>query len=272
MPTTKQDTKPKGNLLDALEESENIGGGGQGYIGKVIAETGWKIFVSGLSNAESFFPYDPFDKDTRDAAFAEAKQALPMGSTARPNTAFQLTMFKNSVLNKDTSAWKEDRVWVIPMWTESYKKVVKPAIAALIENGTPFDMGEEVWMRVSFKADPTGRTKKNYKWTEGSTEPEQVVELIAYPAEIYASKQAAEDASGDAPATSFSANGSQSDALEQMKNDPEFLDALRAAVKGKPKAKHADLVIPVIKEYLSEDTDYIATILPVVVALAMSPA
>lgn len=257
------DTKPR-SILDALEAGEKAdgGGGGAGYVGKVLTEIGWKVFVQGLSNEESFFPYDPFSDASRAEALADAKRAVPAGGK-RPNSAIQFTLFKGSVKNRDVSGWKGDRVFVTPQWTESYKQIIKPAIVALAAQGVDYQFGQEYWMRLGFKAEPTGRVRKNIKYTENGTEPENVAELIAFPSQIFATEEEAEAAAGQDPATEFS-NGNSNiaeDPLTTMETDAEFLAALKAVAK-KPKSQHDKLLLQLAGEYVANDDEYNQSVLP----------
>lgn len=271
--TKTKEVEKKRSLLDALEAGEKAdGGGGGGIIGKVLPEIGWKIFVQGLSNAESFFAFDPFDEDSKEEAKQSAKQSLPAGSTSRVQTAVQFTVFKNSVKGREVT-WQGDRVFTTPQWTEAYKQVIKPAIHVLAEAGQEFSFGEECWMRLGFKADPSGKMKANYKFDANqpvsAANPETVTDLVAYPAQIFADEAEAE---AGTPATEFSNGNGNGDYLAAVQGDKElfgdFTKALKTAAKGKVGKLQEKALLAVAKEYVSPDDEYNTSILDELKTLA----
>lgn len=183
-------------FIDALEELEKTESGGGGIICNFNVATGYKIFVAGMSNSESFFPFDAGNEDSKKAALARAKKALESAGAddKRPNAAVQVLARKATVKGREVG-WKEDRAFTYPLWTDGYKKVLKPH---LVELGlTPGDY----WGRISFTADPSGKKRKNQDGTEGD------VELIAFPAEVYPDEGAAALAAGEKVSTSTEGNG-----------------------------------------------------------------
>lgn len=168
--------QPAKSQLDALDEqAEKEGGSGGGFIAQFRFEAGYKAFVPGLGNRESFFAYTPGNEAEQAAAKAACQKCYnEHGVTDKgPQASAQLVVFKASVKGKEVK-WKDDRYFILPIWTDAYKKVLRPALQACGINAVG-----EYWGRISFKADPSGRKKKNKE--SGELE----VELIAFPAELF---------------------------------------------------------------------------------------
>lgn len=198
-PSSDERTTDMGTLFDDLDkqgEQESKGDGGGGVICQFRFEAGYKVFAKGLGNRESFFPYTPGNETSQKAALAKAKETgEKYGVTKSPSTAAQLVLRKNSVKGKEVT-WKDDRFFTYPVWTESYKQILKPALVAAGVNAIG-----DYWGRISFKADPSGR---KYKGQDGKEHDE----LVAYVAEIYKTEQdAIKAASKDAPAGAGNGNG-----------------------------------------------------------------
>lgn len=225
------------SFMDTLKAASNLDGGAGGYIAKVLVEMGFKIFVSGLSNADSFFAYVPTDKASVEKALSAAKQAQAAGSK-EPKPSFQLTIYKASVKGREV-AWTQDRVFTTQTWTPAYKQVIEPELMRLAKEGKLTQLGE-YWGRVTFKPDPTGRMQDNYKFVadapENDANKRQVPELVAYLAEIYQNEaQATQAASGEVVAS----NGHvQESVWTTLQGDADFAMALKEAgdaVKPTPK-------------------------------------
>lgn len=170
-------------LLDELDKQAEKEGTGGGIVGQFRFEAGYKIFAKGLGNRESFFAYIPGDEKSQAAAMAKAKEAATkLGVTSAPQTAAQLIIFKNSVKGREVT-WKDDRFFTYPVWTDSYKKGLKPKLSEL-----KMDHFGDYWGKIGFIPDPSGRKRKNQDGAD-------TVELIAIPVELYADEQAAIKAS-----------------------------------------------------------------------------
>jgi hypothetical protein len=155
-------------------QSESSGGGG--WICRVNIQLGYKVFARGYSNEESFFPADMNIEGSTEQAKAKAKAfvdkvnaELPAGENKvkNPTNAIWLEIEKDSVYNKDVSTWEGNRIFVTPVWTDAYNKVILPALK---ESGA--GLGWQ-WARVSFATDP-------YKATRMNQNGEEVANLVAY--------------------------------------------------------------------------------------------
>lgn len=166
-------------ILDELDKQAEKEGTGGGIVGQFRFEAGYKVYASGVNNRESFFPYTPGDQASQDAALARAKEtAAKYGVTKTPQTAAQLVIFKNSVKGREVT-WRDDRFFTYPVWTDGYKKALKPALVKL-------GIGSfgDYWGKIGFVPDPSGRKKKDQEGNE-------TVELIAVPVELFPDEQAA---------------------------------------------------------------------------------
>lgn len=168
------------DALDQLERQES----GRGFIGRIRLRVGYKTFVSGLSNSETFFAFMPGDEIAQIQQLQKAKELIAEhGAAVRPQAAVETTIFRDGVLNRDV-VWKQDRVFTCPLWTTAYKGIVKDAIKRL-----GIKPEGEFWGRIAFREDPSGRMEKG-------PSGEDRVALIAYPAEVYESEAAAREAAG----------------------------------------------------------------------------
>lgn len=166
-------------ILDELDKQAEKEGTGGGMIAQFRFEAGYKVFAKGLGNRESFFPYVPGDKAGQDAAMSKAKEtAAKYGVTGAPQTAAQLVVFKNSVKGREVT-WKDDRFFTYPVWTDAYKKALKPKLSAL-----GIDKFGDFWGKIGFIPDPSGRKRKDQDGNE-------TVELVAVPLELFADEAAA---------------------------------------------------------------------------------
>lgn len=156
------------DYINELEQDAAKASGGGGIVGQCELNRGYKVFISGLGNRESFFTY------TNEAGKAQAKSKAE-ATGGRPQDAVELVVFKSSVKGKEVT-WKDDRFFTFPLWTDAFKKIVLPSIK---ETKPP--LNQKFWAKVSFSPDPTGRTKKNQQG-------EDTVELVAFIAKVYASE------------------------------------------------------------------------------------
>ena len=217
--------------LSEIAQKESTGGG---IVGKLKLETGYKVFVSGVGNRESFFACDLRDEKQKAGALEKAK------AVGKPQASLQLIVYKDFVKGRDVT-WQDDRFFVYPLWTNAAKKIALPALKTANVN----TLGE-MWGRVAFADDPDGRTKQNQNG-------EEVVDKIAYIAEVFASEQAAlaSVVGGDvkaenAKATAPKQNGNVPVAYaDQPDAWLSFVGEVKKAIAGKP--------LPAIKKYLAEN-------------------
>ena len=209
--------------LDQLERMEKSWGG---IISQIEFTIGYKVFISGMSNEESFLPFT--DDASRKEALETCKAFLVARQvTSRPQSSIQFRVFKDDVKGREVT-WMGDRYFVTPIWTDAYKKIVRPAIEKLSLRAP-----QTFWGRITFAEDPSGRTREN-------RDGEIVPDLVAYPAEVFPNEQAATEAAGESSAPPVSGGPPVSTGLavptawvaypDQWK---EQVTLIKAAVEGK---------------------------------------
>ena len=252
------------SLLDSLNKTEKLDSGG-GYTGRVRLDVGYKIFIKGLDNKESFVPFDPEDADAQKKALIAARAiSTEHDPTRKPKPSVQITIYRDDVIGRDVT-WQDDRIFTYPTYTDGYKQVIKPALEGLAEQNKPIpSLGVDFWGRVSFIADPGGRTKKDQNG-------EEVPELIAYIADVFPSKNAAlafaVGAGSEEGGKTTQAPGSD-DPFTQMKDDADFLATLKTSVadlqkplKGtfgaKQEVQQNEAIKKIAAEWISDDAAYV---------------
>ena len=236
-------------MWDVLDEYESQESGGGGIIGKILIEIGFKAFVAGVGNEDSFFPFKAGAEKSKTAAKKKCDSLLSEhGVTTRAQVCLQFRVYKDDVLGREVT-WQGDRFFCHPLWTPAYKEIVKPA---LIETGAKLG---EVWGRIGFAPDPSGRTTENQ---QGDTVPETVEHLV----EVYADQAAAEAAVSEfAESGGGGGGGNSSDVVVPdgytaetwLSVKPEILEALGDDPSGGDIAKVASdygATVPAVKSLL----------------------
>ncbi len=171
-------------MWDVLEEYEQAETGGGGLIGKIKFEIGYKAFVAGVGNEESFFPFVSGDDTSKSAAKVKCDALISEhDSSGRSQVCFQFRVYKDDVLGREVT-WKGDRFFTHPLWTDGYKQIVRPSLK---ESGVEFG---DLWGRIGFAVDPSGRMTKN-------EDGEEVPAMVEYLAEVYKDQAAAQAAAAE---------------------------------------------------------------------------
>lgn len=157
-------------------------GGGGGIVSNVKIETGFKIYVGGLTNEQTWFPAPGGKKNPAHiAALNTARIASKKnGISKSPSWAVSIICpLKQSFSKGKPATWKGDRFFVVDTFTSAAQEVVVPSLQ---ENGihTPWSG----WARISFREDPFGTKEKGQ-------DGEERTKLIAYVAEVYPDEAAA---------------------------------------------------------------------------------
>jgi hypothetical protein len=184
-------------------------GQGFGYIGKCWIGFGYKVYIKGIGNQDSFFPFEFKNKDSAAKAQLEANALYAKhdmkNRDGEPQVAypcFAIRLYKANVLSKDASAWLEDKWWVYPLWTVStkvnlWKVIVQPSLDKLkLKVGN-----QEVWGQVRYKVDPSGKT---YEGKDAEGNLVQLPSMVNYISEVYANETEAKAhvvVKADAPAS-----------------------------------------------------------------------
>lgn len=198
------------SVLKKLDKhiKEESGGGG-GIIGKASVDIGFKVFIGGMSNEDTFFTYDINDENAKEEAKKNATKLLDKKGLEgkRPQPSIQIVVFKDSVLAGNTDNWNNDQYTQEAFWTDDWLEIMRPGLEKAIEKADHLDDSDDVlgkthWLRIGGKPTLTGDT---YVDSKGEERPS----MCRYTAEFYKNKSAAEDAAGDAQ------SGSSSDSAEE---------------------------------------------------------
>jgi len=158
-------------------------GGGNGWISKADIVFGYKVFVSGRTNEETFWRFDVAVPASRESARkASADFARSVGAK-QPTAAIAVILPKDKTYLYDTTRWQGDRWFVLPTYTKAYEEILKPSL-----KGADAQLGVQ-WVRIGFKADPFKPTRKMPDQLTG--EEKEVANLVPYIIEKFESEEAA---------------------------------------------------------------------------------
>lgn len=206
------------------EETDTIAqeeGGGDFY-GGVKYGWGFKAFVSGVDNHDTWFPYNRQDKTgkSKEDALGKYKQAIVKYGLEpkKLETVFAMWMEADQIFGRDTSAWKTNSIWwVEKVWSSGMKEIIIPSMEKL--NVDPY--AGFLWGKVSQAPDPDG-----YKKTSFDAEGKEVVRTkrIAYISAIYQNEKDCRTAAEKDTGESTPTNGvSVEDEIRQVHaDDPEM--------------------------------------------------
>lgn len=182
-------------FLKGMKKEEGVGSG-NGFIGQIKVEFGYKLYLQGMSNEESWIPYKAGDENAKKIAHASALNALKENGLSDEDAAKKLRQSSvaiivqnGSVLNRSTN-WKGDQYFVYAIWTDGYQQVVEPSLSGKIKSTS--DLGKWLWGWVKFMPDPKGRTRTyTTKESDGTEKSEERTAMVAYIEEIFPTKVAA---------------------------------------------------------------------------------
>lgn len=173
---------------EEMERMEREASSGRGFVGLINCSTGFKVFASGMTNEETWFPYTMGGNSKAEAlnkakAFIRIHEIIDsQGRPARPQAAVCFHVPLKS-LKAGGENWQQDQWFVTPLYYDAYKEIISPALKSLdIIPG--FD--EQFWARFGWQAEPGGRTRLNQN-------DEEVPVLVAYPMAIFEDEAAAEE-------------------------------------------------------------------------------
>ena len=158
-------------MMNQIEAEET----GSGIIGLVDVQVGYKVFVSGLGNDETWFPFDPADKVARQAAMNKAR------ALGKPQLAYNFVIHRDSVKGREVT-WEHDRHCTYPTWTDMTKQLVVPRMKEL-----GLVAGRTYWLRMTWEQDPAGTT-------ETGPDGEIRTRRNGVPSEVFSTEAAAAEA------------------------------------------------------------------------------
>jgi hypothetical protein len=164
------------DFLTQMAEEQLGGGGSFTTTGLVKVEFGVKVYLTGVPQSESFFPFSYGDPTSVAAAVQKANaKILESGEQRRPQMALRFTVMKDSVLEtkqdgtKTSDSWKEDRTYdVQTVWwnkdtrqTESYPtfaQLIRPSLDKFVPQE---DLGKWLCLQLGSEVDFTNPERKN---------------------------------------------------------------------------------------------------------------
>lgn len=236
---------------DVVEGYEReSGGGGAGWVCRANVILGYKVFASGMSNDETFFPYKIGDEESKKKALYDAKvfkdkynESVPAGGkkATNPSNSIRIELDKENTYLKDTSTWLENRIQDTPMWTSAYKEVIKPN---LVEAGA----GEGwQWVVIRWADDPYA--VKTGKKVINQITGEERTPMLMYIAATFLTKEEALDYAAKAEA------GEVDDENPPFETEEEEQESEKASSYPDGYDKESwETVVPLIKEALAEGT------------------
>ena len=119
------------SFLDGLEKESGGSPLPKKLFCMVTMGFGYKLYVKGMGNEESFFPFVYGDESSKKAAhqLAEEKYTEKMGAAPerlQPALCFRVPQTK--CFNLDALEWQFDKMFFSPLWTKTYKDLIKPSI------------------------------------------------------------------------------------------------------------------------------------------------
>ncbi len=175
---------------DSYEQSTREESGGGGIVGKATIQVGFKVYVAGVTQAESFFPVDdPAQRETvKKTAQAFGQQH---GAARGPQWGIQIRISRDGAFSagKPVTTWQDDRFFNVDAWTDAAKEVVVPSLKKF-EMSLPWSG----WVRVGFAPDPNEVKAGTMKDTAQDGTPRY--HQRAYITEVFANQEAAQAAVG----------------------------------------------------------------------------
>ena len=206
------------SYLDGIqEEKESFGPSTYRIIGKMMFSLGYKVYASGLSNDETFFPFtDDASRKVAEAAAGALNAESGSNKDRSPNVAYNFIAYKDDVL-AGAKGWSVNQHFIREKWTEKVVEVdgvqyddrivynsVRPFVqAGKVEVGKPFygslkNVGSPFHVR-------QGEAGKKETWTNAQGD-----EVRAYPTVKVLDEVFATQAEAQAAAVAIPAPGAES--------------------------------------------------------------
>lgn len=170
---------------EALETAQAESAGGRGIVGKARVEFGYKVYVSGAKQEETFFPA-PAEKtraEERSRALAKAQELLrKFGNIGkRPAWSLQIRVYRESAVARgEPVSWKDDRFFVTPTYASAFNTVVES-----LRNAGITALPWEGWARINFVNDPYAEAQGAAGMTDRDADGNPRFPQVAVIAEVY---------------------------------------------------------------------------------------
>lgn len=165
-------------------------GGSGGIVCQGSIETGYKVYVAGLEQEDTFFPAEPGDEKAKTKAKAKAKAkadklAEDHGVDRGGRWGIQIRAFVDDAFSRGQPAtWKTDRFFNTDSWTSACKEVV---VTSLKQHG--ISLPWEGWFRIGFKPDPHFEAMGEDGKTDEDQSGKSRFPQVAYVTEVFANEK-----------------------------------------------------------------------------------
>jgi len=189
--------EPTMDFWEQMEQAEKEGRSG-GTVLQIEIAFVWKVFTTkadGFEMEETYFPYAIGNKESIKAARAKANQfVVANGLEKNPYNVFMIRLYKDTVLNREVS-WENDRWFFLFPTSDMYTKIIAPKLRELEIN----KLGK-YWSAVTWDEDKGGKPRTQEKRDadgntlfddNGDPQMETVYPLVAYPVQLFDTKEAA---------------------------------------------------------------------------------
>jgi hypothetical protein len=216
--------------------------GSQQYIGRVQYGFGFKAMKKDVDQYKLWFPFNPLAEDGgkgKEEAQAAFKRAVVENGIElkKIETSFCFWMDTTDMLGRDTSKWKTNSMWwPSPLWSAAYKEVIVPSL----EKHNIDPTKHEIYAKLSFVQDPSGRKKDGGFNDDGSKKPEVSI-MTPFVEKVYANLQEALNDAGVASAET-DVDTMKADILEIHREDPEMTCYAIGAIYSIPAKDVAELL------------------------------
>jgi len=181
------------SFWDSYDEAVEEESGGGGIVCQAVIETGYKVYVGGLDQVETFFPARANDKKDRRAAKVKADKLAADYNARASRWSVQIRAKRDTaVVRGQPATWQGDRFFVTNSWTEACKEVVVPSLKAAGIAQLPW----EGWCRIGFKPDPYKVSLGKAGMTDTDQDGNPRFPQVAYIVEVFADETAARVAVG----------------------------------------------------------------------------
>jgi hypothetical protein len=174
------------SFWDSYEKVTQEESGGGGIVALVRVDMGYKVYVAGVDQADTFFGVA--DAANRDQAKGDAQAfGRENGAPRGPQWGIQLRAYREDGLSRGQPVtWKADRFFNTDAWTSACKEVVVPSLRDN-DIAPPW----EGWARIGFKPDPYKVAMGESGMTDQDQEGNPRYPQVAYVVETFANQEAA---------------------------------------------------------------------------------
>ena len=174
------------SFWDSYEKVTQEESGGGGIVALTRVDIGYKVYVGGVDQADTFFAVG--SPEDRNAAKADAQTfGRGNGAPRGPQWGIQICARREDALSRGKPAtWQADRHFNTDAWTSACKEVVIPSLKDN-EIAPPW----EGWARIGFKPDPYKVAMGEAGKTDNDQEGNPRYPQVAYVIETFPNQEAA---------------------------------------------------------------------------------